>query len=88
MPIMLHFVPVLGQPVLDLLQPQSGGRILDLGCGNGVLTEKLVALGAQVVGIDNSPDMALQLSNRDDPSMTVRRFRFLQADLAFGLALA
>jgi trans-aconitate methyltransferase len=88
MPIMLHFVPVLGQPVLDLLQPQSGGRILDLGCGNGVLTEKLVALWAQVVGIDNSPDMALQLSNRDDPSMTVRRFRFLQADLAFGLALA
>jgi trans-aconitate methyltransferase len=52
-----HFVPALGQPVLDLLNSQSGDRILDLGCGDGVLTEKLVALGVQVVGIDNSPDM-------------------------------
>ncbi len=51
------FVPALGQPVLDLLQPKSGERILDLGCGDGALTEKLVALGAQVVGIDNSPEM-------------------------------
>jgi len=52
-----HFVPALGQPVLELLQPQSGERILDLGCGDGALTERLVAMGAQVVGIDNSPDM-------------------------------
>ena len=52
-----HFVPALGQAVLDLLQPLPGERILDLGCGDGVLTEKLVALGAKVVGIDNSPDM-------------------------------
>jgi len=52
-----HFVPALGQPVLDLLEPQPGERILDLGCGDGVLTEKLIALGAQVVAIDNSSDM-------------------------------
>jgi len=44
-----HFVPALGQPVLDLLQPQPGERILDLGCGDGILTEKLVALGARVI---------------------------------------
>jgi SAM-dependent methyltransferase len=52
-----HFVPALGQPVLDLLRPQPGERILDLGCGDGALTEKLVALGAQVVGVDSSEDM-------------------------------
>ena len=52
-----HFVPALGQPVLDLLQPQRGERILDLGCGDGALTEKLVALGARVVGVDSSEDM-------------------------------
>ena len=52
-----HFVPALGQAVLDLLQARAGERILDLGCGDGVLTEKLVALGAQAVGIDSSPDM-------------------------------
>jgi trans-aconitate methyltransferase len=50
-------VPALGQPVLDLLQPQPGERILDLGCGDGILTEKLVALGARVIGVDSSPDM-------------------------------
>ena len=37
--------------------PQPGEHILDLGCGDGVLTEKIVERGASVVGIDNSPDM-------------------------------
>jgi trans-aconitate methyltransferase len=52
-----HFVPALGQPVLDLLNPQGGERILDLGCGDGVLTEKIVATGASVMGVDASADM-------------------------------
>jgi trans-aconitate methyltransferase len=52
-----RFVSDLGQPVLDLLNPRPGERILDLGCGDGALTEKLVAAGAQVVGIDGSADM-------------------------------
>ena len=51
------FVPALGQPVLDLLQPQPGEKILDLGCGDGVLTEKLSALGVQVLGVDSSANM-------------------------------
>jgi len=59
-----HFVPAHGQPVLDLLRPQAGERILDLGCGDGVLTEKLVALGAHVVGIDSSPDMVAAARQR------------------------
>ncbi len=51
------FVPALGGAVLELLAPQAGERILDLGCGDGVLTEKLVAAGAEVVGIDADPAM-------------------------------
>ena len=52
-----RFVSDLGQPVLELLDPQPGERILDLGCGDGALTEKLVAAGSTVVGVDGSADM-------------------------------
>ena len=73
-----HFVPALGQPVLDLLQPEPGERILDLGCGDGVLTEKLVALGAKVVGVDNSPDMITAARGRgiDARMMDARSLTF------------
>jgi trans-aconitate methyltransferase len=52
-----RFVSELGEPVLDLLNPQPGERILDLGCGDGALTEKIIARGTEVVGVDASPDM-------------------------------
>lgn len=51
------FVPALGSAALDLLAPHAGERILDLGCGDGVLTERLVAAGAEVVGVDADPAM-------------------------------
>ena len=52
-----RFVADLGRPVLDLLAPRPGERILDLGCGDGALTESIVAAGADVIGVDGSPDM-------------------------------
>jgi SAM-dependent methyltransferase len=72
-----RFVSDLGAPVLALLDPKAGERILDLGCGDGALTEKLVALGAEIVGIDASPDM-----------IAGARVRGLTAEVVDGHALA
>jgi trans-aconitate methyltransferase len=51
------FVPALGAGILEKLAPLAGERILDLGCGDGALTERLIARGAGVVGVDASPEM-------------------------------
>ena len=40
-----------------LLNAQPGERILDVGCGTGQLTSEITQFGAEVVGIDSSPDM-------------------------------
>src|SRR6185437_5919120 len=52
-----HFVPTFGAPVLELLAPRAGERILDVGCGDGVLTEKIAGAGADVIAVDAAPDM-------------------------------
>jgi trans-aconitate methyltransferase len=59
-----HFVPALGAPVLELLAPMPGEHILDLGCGDGVLTEKIAATGAVVVAVDAAPDMVAAARRR------------------------
>ncbi|MEZ4328101.1 MAG: methyltransferase domain-containing protein [Polyangiales bacterium] len=51
------FVPQLGHVILDWLDPRPGEVVLDLGAGDGVLTEELVKRGARVVAGDASPSM-------------------------------
>ena len=51
------FVWKHGRDVVELLAPQPGERILDLGCGTGHLTNQIAAAGAEVIGLDKSQSM-------------------------------
>lgn len=51
-----RFVSHLGEPVVALLAPRPGERILDIGCGDGALTAKLAEAGCRVVGVDASAE--------------------------------
>jgi trans-aconitate methyltransferase len=59
-----RFVADLGQPLLELLAPQPGELIMDLGCGDGALTEKIAARGASVLGTDASIEQARAAKDR------------------------
>jgi trans-aconitate methyltransferase len=52
-----RFVTELGAPLIELLAAKTGERILDLGCGDGVLAKRLMDLGCDVLGVDGSPAM-------------------------------
>ena len=52
-----RFVAQLAGALVDLLQPQADERILDLGCGDGFLTQRIAESGATLVGVDSSPQM-------------------------------
>lgn len=71
-----RFVSDLGAAVVELLGPARGECVLDLGCGDGALSERLVAAGCRVVAVDASPDM-----------VAAARARGLDARLMDGQAL-
>jgi trans-aconitate methyltransferase len=60
-----RFVADLAEPLVDLLAPQPGEDILDLGCGDGALTEAIARRGANVLGVDGSLDMVRAAQARD-----------------------
>jgi SAM-dependent methyltransferase len=64
--------------VLALLEPvlERGGLVLELGCGSGLLTERLVEAGHRVVASDASPAM-LELTREmvGDRAQEIRRLR-------------
>lgn len=53
----LQYPYILSYLGLDEKKDLNGVRILDISCGNGVLSRKLAALGANVTGIDFSESL-------------------------------
>ena len=81
------FVAELGAPLIDLLDPRPGERILDLGCGEGALTAKLLDAGAAVVGIDASPEQVAAARERGLDAR-VMNAEALDFDAAFDAVLS
>jgi SAM-dependent methyltransferase len=52
-----RFVQEMAGQVFAMLAPKSGERILDLGCGDGLLTAEIKAAGADVLGVDLSDEL-------------------------------
>lgn len=71
-----RFVSDLGAPLVELLDPRPGERVLDLGCGDGALSLRLIDRGATVVGVDSSEAM-----------ITAARARGIDARVVDGHAL-
>ncbi len=58
------FVWEKAKGLVELLAAKPGERILDLGCGTGSLTAEIAASGAEVVGVDRSPEMILEAGKK------------------------
>jgi trans-aconitate methyltransferase len=59
-----RFVADLAEDLVDWLAPGPGQRILDLGCGDGALSAKLIERGARVLGADASPELVAAARER------------------------
>ena len=63
-----YFVPALFEPwARDLIHRAlvwKGDRVVDLACGTGIVACRIAGAGAQVIGVDSSPDQLAQAQVR------------------------
>ena len=68
------FVHRYGNDVLELIDPARNCKVLDLGCGNGALSQALLERGYLVKGLDASEEL-LALARKSHPDI-----EFIQGD--------
>jgi len=52
-----HYDKIIIPGTLRMVKPEPGVRVLDVACGQGVISRELARLGASVVGVDSSPSL-------------------------------
>ena len=62
-----RFVFEQAEEILRWLNAQPGERILDLGCGTGVIAERLMRQGCRVLGLDTDAEMLRAAQARGVP---------------------
>lgn len=69
------------QLIIDSLPADlRGARILDAGCGTGALAFELAARGAEVLGVDISPQL-VEIARKRTPDAVARRVSFSGGDM-------
>lgn len=68
------FVHEYGSNILGLVDAPDGGTVVDLGCGNGILSKALAEKGYRVIGIDASKEL-LEIARKHYSEIS-----FFQAD--------
>jgi SAM-dependent methyltransferase len=67
--------------VMNALGPLDGDRCLEIGCGGGVLLERVLAAGASsVAGLDHSPDMLALSMRRNVEALAAERLALKLGD--------
>ena len=78
------FVHQYGEGVTELITKPAGSRVIDLGCGNGALTEKLQQKGFDVQGIEltfrQADALSFQLEEKADVIFSNAVFHWIDAD--------
>jgi 16S rRNA (adenine1518-N6/adenine1519-N6)-dimethyltransferase len=67
--------------IIAAIEPQPGEAVVEIGPGEGVLTEKLAPLGAPLIAIEIDPELAADLQSRLGGRVEIRNEDALEAPL-------
>jgi SAM-dependent methyltransferase len=73
------YSPALRETLARLLELDGTGRLLDVGCGPGILTIELAPLFAEVIGLDPEPGMLAEGRRRADEAGVGQQMRWVEA---------